>query len=50
MKNVDCEYCANFNLAVEKILKALKNKYAVLILGAGNIDEIAYKVSEILHK
>lgn len=50
MKNVDCEYCANFNLAVEKILKALKNKYAVLILGAGNVDEIAYKVSEILHK
>ncbi len=50
IKNIDCSYCASFSVAIKKIEKYLQKKFAVLILGAGNIDEVAYKLSDILHK
>ncbi len=50
IKNVDCSYCASFSVAIKNIEKFLQKKYAVLILGAGDIDEVAYKLCDILHK
>ncbi len=50
IKSVECNYCANFSLVVKKILNYLQKNYAVLILGAGDIDEVAYRIRDILHQ
>ena len=41
----ECKYYASFNIAEKNIKKYLDKGYAVLILGAGDIDELAYSFS-----
>ncbi len=48
IKNVSCEYYAKFDVILKKIIKYIQNGYAVLILGAGDIDSVAYSLKDIL--
>ena len=48
IKNVSCEYYAKFDVILKKIIKYIQNGFAVLILGAGDIDSVAYSLKDIL--
>lgn len=48
--NKNCSYFASFNVGLKKILKKLEKNYAVLILGAGDIDTLAYNLKKFLNK
>ncbi len=43
-----CDYVADFSIGIKKILKKIKQNYAVLILGAGDIDNLAYSLKDKL--
>lgn len=47
-KGMKCCYVANFQIGIKKILKKIKENYAVLILGAGDIDDLAYSLKDKL--
>ncbi len=43
-----CSYFANFNIGIKKIIKKIKDNYSILILGAGDIVDVAYKLKSVL--
>lgn len=43
-----CTYFANFDVGIKKILNKLQKNYAVLILGAGDVYQLAYELKKLL--
>ena len=44
LKGYNSSYVADFDIARERIIKKIKDGYSVLIIGAGNVCELAYSL------